>query len=189
VSGTQSIMTRIAIFRRLLMLLLSVPNPCAADIFVEPTRQMLRSNVRKTTELATGTKTSVGKPSDSYFSLEAQFNKHAYIRYDAKQDFYSDGKKYDTKISEREQLQDSNNGDVHRTAYSSNDNAQNVETYWGNQFLAMFETAPHYWAPMQWFFFAMFVMLSSAISFCFCILCIIPRCCGKTGTIIYASML
>ena len=76
-----------------------------------------------------------------------------------------------------------------RKASYSDDTVKNTEIYTAQTLWYMFETAPHYWSPLQWCLFVTFVMLFSSLSFCACVVCIIPRCCGQRGTMIYAAML
>ena len=52
----------------------------------------------------------------------------------------------------------------------------------------MFEIAPHYWTPLQWTLFSLILAFHGVLFACFCIFCVLPRCCGKTGAMVYASM-
>ena len=71
----------------------------------------------------------------------------------------------------------------------SDDAVTNTDIYSAQTLWYMFETAPHYWSPLQWCLLVTFVMSFSSLSFCVCVVCIIPRCCGQRGTMIYAAML
>lgn len=53
----------------------------------------------------------------------------------------------------------------------------------------MWTTAPHDWSPTQWAFFSMFLSLISFLCCCWCLICVIPRCCGQRGTMMYSAML
>ena len=53
----------------------------------------------------------------------------------------------------------------------------------------MFLIPPHEWSPLQWFFFSLMLILFGSCFFCCCILCVVPRCCGQKGTLMYSAML
>lgn len=53
----------------------------------------------------------------------------------------------------------------------------------------MFSMAPNQWSPLQWCIFALMLLSFSTCFFCWCVACVIPRCCGQKGTLMYSAML
>lgn len=75
------------------------------------------------------------------------------------------------------------NDDV--TNYVTDDAIQNAES----TFLDMFYTSPSTWSPLEWGIFAGMLTLFGIIFFCWCLVCIIPQCCGhRAAALAYATL-
>jgi hypothetical protein len=54
---------------------------------------------------------------------------------------------------------------------------------------SMWSLPPNQWSPLQWFFFSVMLFTFGSCFFCWCLACIIPRCCGQKGTLMYSAMM
>ena len=102
-------------------------------------------------------------------------------------DYYSDD---DTDVYEFEESDDNaNNNNQHND--NNNDDAttaSNVAHAAEDELFSMFYTSPSEWDPAQWFLFSLILWSHGMFFFCMCICVFIPRCCPKSTTMVYASM-
>jgi len=85
-----------------------------------------------------------------------------------------------------------NNDDGHSNHNNGGDDNDDMvvkaEQYSEEKFVDMFWTPPASWNALQWVFFCLLLSINSLLFFCFCIACIIPRCCHKSAPMMYAAM-
>jgi len=78
-----------------------------------------------------------------------------------------------------------NNNDDDANNYFTDDAVKNAE----DTFLDMFYTSPSTWSALEWGVFAGLMTLFGICFFCWCLACVIPRCCGhRAAAMAYASM-
>lgn len=104
-------------------------------------------------------------------------------------DYYSDD---DADVYEFEGSDDNakRNGNSDQQNGNNDDatTASNVAHAAEDELFSMFYTSPSEWDPAQWFLFSLILWSHGIFFFCMCICVFIPRCCPKSTTMVYASM-
>lgn len=91
----------------------------------------------------------------------------------------------DADWNEDEEEEENDNADDDETSKYFNDDAvKNAE----NTFIDMFITSPNSWSALEWGVFAGLLTLFGVIFCCWCLVCIIPQCCGHRAAMAYAAM-
>jgi hypothetical protein len=58
-----------------------------------------------------------------------------------------------------------------------------------SMFLDMFYTSPSTWTALEWGIFAGMLTLFGILFFCWCLVCVIPQCCGhRAAALAYAAL-
>ena len=91
----------------------------------------------------------------------------------------------DRKIISHRRVEDAGWNNNDDASYYTDDVVKNAE----GTFLDMFYTSPSTWTALEWGFFAGMMTLFGVCFFCWCLVCIIPQCCGhRAAALAYASM-
>lgn len=90
-----------------------------------------------------------------------------------------------------EDANDNNQNDDNAQGGDNQDQDNSSNTYYtdaGDTFVDMFVTSPSSWTPLEWGIFVMLLVSFGICFFCWCVVCIVPQCCGHRAAMAYAAM-
>lgn len=81
-----------------------------------------------------------------------------------------------------------NYNDETQNYYPDDDTVKNYAQSSENTFIDMFVTPPKSWSPLEWGIFAGIMTLFGVFFCCWCLVCVIPQCCGhRNVSLAYAA--
>lgn len=102
---------------------------------------------------------------------------------------YEGAENYDYEAMQEEDEDDDNF--ENKSGWNGNwndDSVEQVKQEAASNFLSMFEKAPSEWNALQWVFAVLLLSVFGFLYCCWCMLCVVPQCCGRKGTMMYAAM-